>query len=821
MTREEFLQLCCRGAVLLDGATGSNLMERGMPSGVCPEQWILENPEVLIELQQEFLEAGSDILYAPTFTASRPKLKEYGLESRLSEMNRELCRLSREAVRRAKEGGMEREAYVAADLTMTGLSVYPMGPVKFEELTDIYKEQVRSILEDSPDLFVIETMMSLQETRAAVLAVKESCSLPVMVTLTFHEDGRTLYGTNPETAAAVMDGLMVDAVGVNCSSGPEKMYEILQRMGEYTALPLIAKPNAGLPHLVNGRTVYDMNPELFAEKTAELLKFGASLLGGCCGTTPEHIRRLYAQAKAYQRDGKLSFTERQNRSVKKRLLTTERNTLTLSLDGSFMVVGERINPTGKKALKEQLGAGEFDLAVSMAEEQEELGAAILDINVGMNGIDEVETMQNILYEVLSSTNLPLCIDSSNPEVIARALRIYPGRALINSISMEKEKMEKLLPLAKKYGAMFILLPLSEKGLPEDLEEKKTIIHTVMEQAFACGLTKESIIVDGLATTVGANPRAAREILETIRYCKEQGLATICGLSNISFGLPERAFLNSAFLAMAIQAGLTMAIANPSQELLMNLAFASDLLMDKEDSAVAYIERAATHPMQFQKKEPRKEEDRDYSGKETSQLYQDVLKGSKKKVILHLQQELSKGRTPSQLIDTELIPAITETGRLFDQQIYFLPQLINSAETMKQAVEYLEPLLSQGEAREEKATVVMATVAGDIHDIGKNLVCLMLKNYGYRVIDLGKDVKGEEIVRAAKEEKAQIIGLSALMTTTMVEMRNVIKLVREAGLSCKVIVGGAVITQGYADEIGADGYSRDAQEAVQLAERLLS
>ena len=576
MTREAFRELVKKGPVLLDGATGTNLQKAGMPVGVCPEQWILENSEVLIDLQKRYVEAGTDILFAPTFTASRIKLKEYGLEDHLEEMNRKLVALSKEAAKGTN-------ALVAGDLTMTGEQLYPLGDLMFEDLVDVYKEQAKIIAEAGADLFVVETMMSLQECRAAVLAIREVCDLPVMVSLTYNEDGRTLYGTDPVTAVVVMQSLGADAVGMNCSTGPEAMLEPIAKMAEYAAIPLLAKPNAGMPELIDGQTVFNVEPEEFAEVGKKLVEEGAAIIGGCCGTTPEHIRALKEAVKGIPVKAPLQ--------TKRRMLTSERKSVEITLDGRFMVIGERINPTGKKKLQAELKEGSLNLVRTMALEQEENGASILDINMGMNGIDEKEMMLRTIYEVTSTVDCPLCIDSSHVDIIEAALRIYPGRALINSISLEKEKFEKLLPIAKKYGAMFILLPLSDEGLPKDSAEKHGIIRTIMDEAVRIGMAKEDIIVDGLVATIGANPNAALECFETFSYCKNAlELPTACGLSNISFGLPERTYVNTAFLTMAIANGLTMAIANPSQELLMNAAFASDMLLNKKESDIRYIER---------------------------------------------------------------------------------------------------------------------------------------------------------------------------------------------------------------------------------------
>lgn len=814
MTKEQFKTLLKQKIIVLDGATGTNLQAAGMPTGVCPEAWILEHPDVLIKLQVDYINAGSNIIYAPTFSGNRIKLEEYGLEKDLASINEKLVALSKQAV--AQTG---YRAYVAGNLTMTGRQLYPIGKLTLEELIDVYKEQIEVLVKADVDLLVVETMMSLAEARAALIAAKETCQLPVIVSMTYNEDGRTLFGTDPETAVVVLQSLGADAIGVNCSTGPLEMIPLVERMRKYANVPILAKPNAGMPELKNGKTLYAMTPEQFAEYGRQLVEAGAGLLGGCCGTTKEHITAL-AQTVHLLKVPEVS-------EQKRALLASERQMLEMDINGNFLVVGERINPTGKKKLQAELREGKLDLVLQMAEEQEENGAAILDINMGMNGIDEDAMMQKVIYEVTGAVNLPLCIDSSHVDIIEHALRIYPGRALINSISLEKEKFEKLLPIAKKYGAMFILLPLSDEGLPKDIEEKKHIIHTIYDRAISLGFSKEDIIVDGLVATVGANKNAALETLETIAYCKQElGLATICGLSNISFGLPERSFVNTAFLTMAIREGLTMAIANPSQELLMNAAFASDLLLNKETADVRYIENVKPLSMApgvvqsaGQEKDKNTGKAAEQSGSH-SRLYENVLKGNKRTMVEDVKAFLAEGNSPQSVIEEHLIPAINEVGVLFDRKKYFLPQLISSAEAMELAISHVEPLLPKKGNGEQMPTIIMATVEGDIHDIGKNLVVLMLKNYGYRVVDLGKDVPKEEIIEAAVREQAAVIGLSALMTTTMMRMKDVVEYAKEQKVSAKIIIGGAVITQSFADEIGADGYSKDAAEACRLVEKLL-
>ena len=838
MTREEFITLSKDHILYLDGATGSNLVKAGMPSGVCPEQWILEHQDVMLQLQKDYVQAGTNILYAPTFTANRVKLAEYHLEKNMTSMIRDLVAISKKAA----ESTPGHPVYVAGDLTMTGEQLKPMGKMELETLIDIYKEQILCLVDAGADLLVVETMMSLAETRAALIAAKEVCDLPVIATLTFEADGRTLFGTDAKTAAIVLESLGASAIGANCSTGPAQMESIISEMVSHTRIPVIAKPNAGLPFLdENGTTCYNMEAEEFAEEMEVLVNAGATILGGCCGTTPEFIRQIHER---FGTDAKVAASRRPDGI---RYLTSERITHSFGLDDGFFVVGERINPTGKKALQAQLREGSFEKVIQFAEEQEACGAKVLDINMGMSGIDEKASMLRALEEVSGVTNLPLSLDSSYVDVLEAALRNYPGRALVNSVSLETEKFEKLLPIVAKYGAMFILLPLSDAGLPKDIEEKKEIIHKIYDRALSLGMCKEDIVVDGLVATVGANPKAALETLETIRYCKENGFATICGLSNISFAMPERSFVNTAFLTLAIQAGLTMAIANPSQELLMSCALAADLLLNKEEAALRYIEYAGGVRERREEKEAElakklallenqgttaktgtagnaaKEATAD-NGPQINEMQDKlktaVLKGNRNGIVKITKEALESGEKPAELLNQVLLPAINQVGEFFDQGKYFLPQLIASAEAMKNSIEVLEPLLQTGGTGEEMPVVVIATVEGDIHDIGKNLVALMLKNHGFHVIDLGKDVPQAKILESAKEHHAEFIALSALMTTTMQRMREIVAAAKEEGITAKIIIGGAVITQEYADEIGADGYSKDAADAVKLAKSLM-
>ncbi len=830
MNKAEFREFTKDRIIYLDGACGTNLAKAGMPSGVCPEKWICEHSDVMLDLQRSYVQAGTDILYAPTFTANSVKLDEYGLKDKADELIKTLCNISRQAADECKD----RRVLVAGDITMTGRQLKPIGNMDLEDLIDVYKDQIMLLEKHGCDLLVVETMMSLAETRAALIAAKEVSDLPVMVTLTFEASGRTLFGTDAVTGAVVCESLGADAIGVNCSTGPKDMVNIVADMAANTRIPIIAKPNAGLPELdEDNKTVYKMGPDLFAEEMAALVDAGAQILGGCCGTDSRYIESI---VNAFGR-GPVKRTEYRKDGI--RYLSSERKTLSFGLDGKFIIVGERINPTGKKALQAELREGNTDRVLQFATEQEEKGAGVLDINVGMGGIDEMAMMLRVIDEVTQATSLPLCLDSSSPEILEAALRHYPGRALVNSVSLEPAKFERLLPTVAKYGAVFILLPLSEKGLPKDLDEKKEIIDIIYKRAVELGLSKDNIVVDGLVQTVGADQSQGVKTLETIRYAHDNGFATITGLSNISFGLPERSYVNSAFLTLAIANGLTMAISNPGQDLLVAAARATDLLLNKEGSDLEYINTAARLKEERESREELlksaassgesiekkavKTSDAG-SGADVPEKLQDVYKavvsGNRSAAPQAAKAALDQGIQASEILNNALIPAINQVGVYFDKGKYFLPQLISSAESMKLTIAVIEPLLAAASAGEDAPSVVIATVEGDIHDIGKNLVAMMLGNYGFKVIDMGKDIKAEDIVNEAVAKDAKIICLSALMTTTMIHMKETIELVKEKGLDIKVMVGGACVTEEYAREIGADGYSTDAADAVRVAKQLL-
>jgi len=783
--------------VLLDGAWGTELQKRGLPAGACPELWTLENPASMTAIHREYSAAGADIISTCTFGGNRLKLNQYGV-SDITETNRRLAELAKKAV--------GSHTLVAADIGPTGHFVEPFGDLAFEEAVRIYQEQIRGLIDGGVDLLIIETMLDIQETRAALIAAKELRDIYTIVTMTFEANGRTLNGTDPLAALITLQSLGADAVGCNCSTGPETMNTFIAAMKPYAKVPLVAKPNAGLPRIVDGITCFEMNPEAFAEQTARISDSGANFIGGCCGTTPDHIRALEKALVGRSAIPPVCKSVSAVSSAGTAKIFRESDPL--------VIVGERINPTGKKDLQQELLAGKLSLVRQMARDQEKAGADLLDVNIGVPHLDEQTTIKNIVHLLSTTTELPLVIDSSNIDTIETALRQYPGRALINSISGEPEKLERLLPIAAKYGAMFILLPLTGKELPETAAKRIAIIRDIFKQARAYGFTKEDIVVDGLVMTVASDPAAPVETLRTVEWCNRTfGCRTIVGLSNVSFGMPERRWINATFLAMAQTLGLTMAIANPAMAELMAVKRSGDVLLGRDPQEAAYIAHFSGQTQTSSTAQPVEKKS------SLERLNQVILEGNRDDILDVIRENLDQGIDPARLVNDIMIPAINHVGELFEEKRYFLPQLIASAETMKKAMARLEPLLAEGEGAKAKGIVLIATVKGDIHDIGKNIVALLLRNQGYRVIDLGKDVAADTIVSAIKRHNPHVVALSALMTTTMVNMKEVIDLVRTRGEHCSFMVGGAVVTAAFAESIGAR-YAKDGVEAAKIVDMLV-
>ena len=799
--KNEIYKLLKDRILILDGATGTELQKTGMPAGVCPELWAIENPEIQKSIYKSYADAGSDIIYTCTFGANRYKLEEYG-EKDVEGVNRRLAEMAREAA--------GKNTLIAGDIGPTGHFIKPFGEIDFDDAVESCKRQVKGLIDGGADLFVIETQMDIQEARAALLAVKETDpDAFAIVTMTYEPDGRTLNGTSPEAALITLQSLGADAVGCNCSTGPAEMLKVIRRIKKFADVPLAAKPNAGMPKIVDGKTVFPMDENEFASYAEEFRNAGVNLMGGCCGTSPLHIKELSAVLK-----GKEPVLPPEG-GVDLFSLSSSREAVITGRNNPVCVIGERINPTGKKKLQAELREDKFTTVRKFALEQRNDGAVFLDVNAGMPGIDEKATMMSLIDLLAPQTDLPLVIDSSDISVVEAALRYYPGRALINSISGEKEKLEKLLPLAAKYGAMFILLPLTDNELPAKAEKRVEIIKDIFNKAEKAGYRKQDILVDGLVMTVSSKPEAAGETLKTIAWASENGFGSVAGLSNISFGLPERGRINAAFLSMAAFNGLTHIIANPADKLLMGIKTASDLLTGRDKDAAAYIAYSQKNSSEVSEKQTRIDE----KLTPEERIAQGIIEGIRDDITDIIQKALDNKAEAPFLLEKVMIPAIIHVGELYDKKEYFLPQLIASAETMKKGFQLLEPMLNQEEGS-GKGKILFATVEGDIHDIGKNIVVLMMKNFGFEVIDLGKDISAETIIMAAKKHKPQIIALSALMTTTMIKMPVIMELAEKEGISCPFMVGGAVVTREWADSIGAN-YSRDGVEAIKVAEKLLS
>jgi 5-methyltetrahydrofolate--homocysteine methyltransferase len=788
------------GILIFDGAMGTLLQGRGLAAGESPELFGIAHPEAIIATHREYLESGSRVITSNTFGGSRYKLPA-GTD--VTGLNRDMARLARQA---AGPG-----AFVAGSVGPTGHFIAPLGTASLREIVAAFAEQIKGLAEGGCDLIVGETHFDLAEAKALVLAAREVCDLPVAVCMTF-EGAASLTGSAPEVFADAMENLGVELIGVNCGAGPDDMRLVGEVFATRLSTPFFVKPNAGMPRLENGRTVFPMGPEEFAEKTARFADLGAKALSGCCGTTPAHINALAKVLSGRSRTRPVA-TDRPVLAVTSRALT-------VSLGGKSpcAIIGERINPTGKAELAAELAAGEFAKALSFAEEQVLAGASILDVNVGAPMVDEVAVLPALAMELTKRQRTPLCLDSNNAEALTAGLWAYPGTPLVNSISGEPGRMELLGPLCRQHGAPFILLPLKGRKLPVTAVERLGIIEELLIQAESLGIPRRLILVDALALTVSSKPEAALACLETIRHCREKwGLPTVLGLSNISFGLPARELVNGAFFAMCLGAGLAAAIANPNVPRLMETSGACEVLLDRDPQAGRFIGRYAGWKASQPTVTAASADDASSDG--GSPLRQAVIRGRRAVLDGLIDAALAEGRDPAAILNEDLIPGIMEVGERYERKEFFLPQLLVAAETMRAGFDRLEPLLAE-EAGVEKARVVMATVEGDIHDIGKNIVCLMLKNHGFEVIDLGKDVPAKRIVDEAEAHGAKIIGLSALMTTTMIRMEDTVRLVRERGLNTRIMVGGAVVTEAFARSIGADAHAADAVDAVRQAKALL-
>ena len=835
--QKKFLRILKDRPIIFDGATGTMLQKLGLKPGGCPDELNLTNPEIIKEVHRGYIHIGSDVVTTCTFGGNRIKLKEYNLEKKLAEINIKAAKNAKEAARyssgsriripalSSRGQGSElkdknkplrtanselRTIFVAGGLGPTGKFLEAVGDLSFDEAVDIFSEQVNALKEGGVDLIIIETMMDIREMKAAIIAAKAS-GLPVVATMTFDETMRTVLGTPPEVFAIVAEGLGADVIGANCSLGIEGIYKAVEAMSKVTYLPLIAQPNAGIPYLKNGKTIFPATPEDMSAYVPKLIDAGVRVIGGCCGTTPEHINAMAEAAR-----GKRLEVGGKRAEIKATRLASRTGFIAFGNSLPPVIVGERINPTGKKLLAEEIRERKTSIIRREAKAQAEAGAHILDVNVGVPGADEPASMQMAVFAVNENCQIPIVLDSSSTEALEAGLKAVDGKVLINSVSGEEKKLKTILPLAKKYGAAVLGLTLDDSGIPPTAEGRVKVAETILKRALEYGIHKSDIVIDCLALTVSADQKSARETLKAIKTVKEKlGLSTILGVSNISFGLPAREIINANFLAMAMEAGLDAAIINPHNSLMMDAYHAALVLTGRDSRAERFIKRHSQKTEVRGERLEVKEEPKTIKEK----LKQAIIDGDEEGIAALVEEALKEGWEPLTISNEGLIPGLEEVGRLFNRNIYFLPQVMQSADTMKRAFERLKKEI-KGRKVPGIGKVLMATVEGDIHDIGKNIVSTLLENHGFEVIDLGKNVPVDRIVEEAVKNKVDVVGLSALMTTTVMEMDNVLKRLKSKGVPVLTMVGGAVVNQEFADKIGASGYAKDALEAVEKIKKLV-
>lgn len=786
--------------LFFDGGMGTLLQAKGLQPGELPETWNFTHEKEIREIHRQYIEAGSDIILTNTFGANALKFHDdaYSLE--------ELIQRAVNNVKvAAEEAATGRRIYTALDVGPTGKLLKPMGDLDFETAYETYKEVMIYGEKAGADLIHIETMSDTYELKAAVLAAKENTSLPVFATTIFDERGKLLTGADVPSVVAMLEGLRIDALGINCGMGPEQMLPILEQLMTYSSLPIIVKPNAGLPKQKDGETYYDVSPEEFASVMKHVVDLGAVVIGGCCGTTPAHIRCMADDCRNLP----------VKPIVKKNFTVVSSYGQSVFLGTGSKIIGERINPTGKKRFKQALKEHDLDYILKEGITQQDNGAHILDVNVGLPDIDEPALMKEVVQELQSVTNLPLQIDTVDPVAMENALRIYNGKAMVNSVSGKQESMDVVFPLIQKYGGVVIGLALDEDGIPTDAEGRVRVAKKIISEAAKYGIEKKDIVIDALAMTISSEPEGAKVTLETLRRLRDEvGVCTVLGVSNISFGLPSRPIVNSIFYTMAMQNGLSVGIINPSSEDMMKAWYAYHALMNLDSNCEKYIARYAQQPGTTAAPVGKT------SG--SSMSLKSAIERGLKEEANSITTEMAESKDALDIINEELIPALNTVGEGFEKGTVFLPQLLMSAEAAKCAFAVLKDKMeSSGEVQEKKGKIVLATVKGDIHDIGKNIVKVLLENYSFEVIDLGKDVPPETVVDTVLEQDIHLVGLSALMTTTVVSMEETIKQLREKAPDCLVMVGGAVLNQDYADMIGADFYGKDAMQSVHYAQKVFA
>ena len=785
---------------IFDGAMGTMLQNAGMKTGDCPEYLNITNPKMVQDVHRAYFEAGSDIIETNTFGASRIKLAEYNLSDKVAEINTAAV----QNVKIATAG----KAKVAGSMGPTGGFIKPLGELDFDEVYQNYYEQAKALASAGADYILIETCIEIQEMRAALLAAKDACDLPVICQLSFSEDGRTVTGTDPQSAAIILSAMGADVIGANCSLGPEQLVPIVKELAENCSCPISIQPNAGMPHLVDGKTVFPMTPEDFGKWAPELVKAGATFIGGCCGTTPAHIKAIKEALKGVDEPVR---KEPSNDLA----LASRSKTVFIGKDLPTRLIGERINPTGRKKLAAEIKNGSFISVKREAIEQEQAGAQILDVNMGVAGIDQAEAMKKAVMEISQLVNIPLAIDTSDAKALEAGLKAYPGRALINSVSAEPDRLKYFIPLAKRYGAAILCLPLSEEGIPKTGKERLVVVQKIIDEAKKYGLKDNDFLLDALVMTIATDKDACNEVLNTLRlYRKYIGAPSTMGLSNISFGLPNRPLINSTFFAMCLAAGLDAPIMNPYDDSMQNALSAASALLGKDPSGRDYSISHSGQNIPVAKAK---------TVASTGDIIEDIknaiISGEKEAIADMVEKALNDGYKPNEITDKALSAAMNVVGKDFGAKKIFLPQVMLSAEAMREAFIKIKERIP-ADSMSDKGKIVIATVKGDIHDLGKNIVAALLENNGYRVIDLGKDVDKEDIIKAAKENNADMIGLCSLMTTTITQIDEVIEELKNSDFKTKVMIGGAVVTSEYADKVGADAYASDGVEAVELAKKLI-
>lgn len=790
-----------RQRVFFDGGTGTLLQSMGLGAGESPERWNTTRPERITALHRAYLEAGCDIIKTNTFGVNRAKFDDYEV------LIRSGIACARAAVEEAERAGLGRK-YIAFDMGPTGQLLEPLGSLPFEEAVALYAENIRIAASCGVDLILIETMNDAYETKAAVLAAKENAELPIFVTNVYDASGKLMTGADPAAMIALLEGLGVDALGMNCSLGPDRMLDIIDVFAANASVPVIVNPNAGLPEVRDGKTVYAMDAEQFSDFSAELCRRGGTILGGCCGTTPEYIRKLREKT----RDIPYTLPEKKNKTV------VSSYTRAAEIGGAPVLIGERINPTGKKKLKEALRTGDMGYILNEAIRQAEKGVQILDVNVGLPEIDEAETMARVVREVQAVTDLPLQLDSSDPVAMEAGLRLYNGKALVNSVNAKEESMRAVFPLVKKYGGVVVALTIGEDGIPDTAAERVALAERIVARAEEYGIDRKDILVDPLALTVSSDGGSARVTLEAVKALREKGFRTSLGVSNISFGLPERDYINTVFYANALERGLDCAIMNPFSVGMMGVYRSFCALNGYDAGFSEYIAFAEKNPVR-----PSAALSPSGGAKPTTETEKEdglkgaVLRGLKEEAVREAEALLLKEDALG-IINERIVPALNEIGAAFEEKRVYLPQLLMSAEAASAAFETLKRGMAVAETS-GRGDVILATVRGDIHDIGKNIVRVLLESYGFRVYDLGRDVPAERVVECVRQTGCRVVGLSALMTTTVPAMEETIRAVKAEFPDVAVIAGGAVLTQEYADRIGADYYAADAMETVRIASRL--